>query len=80
MLPKLGSKWEPKPRSSQVAWRGESIPNEAAANAEDFVLNLVGPARHGTLVGRTMEGQTGMLEWNVNLQGDDETEFIDINL
>jgi protocatechuate 3,4-dioxygenase, alpha subunit len=52
---------------------------EEPANAGDFILNLVEPARRGTLIARrgTVEGA---LEWNVILQGDDETVFFDIGL
>lgn len=55
------------------------FPDEAA-NTDDFVLNLVEPARRGTLVARNAAGQTGTLEWNVILQGDEETVFFDIGL
>lgn len=51
------------------------FPDEAA-NASDFVLGLVEPARRATLIARktTREGE---LEWNVILQGMDETVFFD---
>ena len=55
------------------------FPDESA-NAGDYVLNLVEPARRGTLVGRKVAGQEGNLEWNVILQGDKETVFFDIGL
>jgi protocatechuate 3,4-dioxygenase alpha subunit len=55
------------------------FPKEAA-NAGDFVLNLVEPARRGTLVAKKTAGQIGALEWNVILQGDEETVFFDIGL
>jgi len=32
------------------------------------------------LAGTSIEGQTGKLRWNANLQGDDETEFADMDL
>jgi protocatechuate 3,4-dioxygenase alpha subunit len=54
------------------------FPDEAA-NANDFVLNLVEPARRGTLIARKSE-QSSTLKWNVILQGDDETVFFDIGL
>lgn len=43
-------------------------------NAGDFVLHLVEPARRGTLIARKT-GDT--LEWNVILQGPEETVFFD---
>jgi protocatechuate 3,4-dioxygenase, alpha subunit len=49
---------------------------EQAANANDYVLNLVEPARRGTLIARKMAG-SGTLEWNVILQGGEETVFFD---
>jgi protocatechuate 3,4-dioxygenase, alpha subunit len=47
------------------------------ANASDFVLNLVEPGRRGTLVARKSGGGAGSLEWNVILQGSEETVFFD---
>jgi protocatechuate 3,4-dioxygenase, alpha subunit len=55
------------------------FPDEAA-NAGDFVLHLVEPARRGTLIARKTAGQPGTLGWNVILQGADETVFFDIGL
>jgi protocatechuate 3,4-dioxygenase alpha subunit len=55
------------------------FPDETA-NAGDFVLNLVEPARRGMLVAHKLAGQEGNLEWNVILQGDGETVFFDIGL
>jgi protocatechuate 3,4-dioxygenase, alpha subunit len=55
------------------------FPDEST-NAGDFVLNLVEPARRGTLVARKLAGQEGNLEWNVILQGGEETVFFDIGL
>ena len=55
------------------------FPDEAA-NAGDFVLNLVEPARRGTHIAKKIAGQSGTLEWNVILQGADETVFFDIGL
>ena len=47
---------------------------EDSANATDPVLNLVPALRRPTLIAR----QAGdALEWNVNLQGDNETVFFD---
>jgi protocatechuate 3,4-dioxygenase, alpha subunit len=55
------------------------FPDETA-NAGDFVLNLVEPARRGTLVAHKLAGQEGNLEWNVILRGNGETVFFDIGL
>ncbi|HKV61149.1 MAG TPA: protocatechuate 3,4-dioxygenase subunit alpha [Candidatus Acidoferrum sp.] len=49
---------------------------EDAANADDYVLNLVEPARHGTLIAKKT-AVAGALEWNIILQGTDETVFFD---
>ena len=48
--------------------------DESAANAQDPVLKLVPPARRATLIPRP-KGKT--LEWNVVLQGKNETVFFD---
>lgn len=45
------------------------------ANADDPVLALVPAARRSTLIARSRGG--GALEWNVILQGRDETVFFD---
>jgi protocatechuate 3,4-dioxygenase alpha subunit len=55
------------------------FPDETA-NANDFVLHLVEPARRGTLIAKKSTGQNGAFEWNVVLQGADETVFFDIGL
>ncbi len=47
------------------------------ANAEDAVLALVPAARRGTLLARKTAGKPRALEWNVILQGRDETVFFD---
>ena len=47
------------------------------ANGEDPVLALVPAERRGTLIARKRPGKTGALEWNVILQGNDETVFFD---
>jgi protocatechuate 3,4-dioxygenase alpha subunit len=52
------------------------FPDEPA-NAGDYALNLVGPARRSTLIARKIEGEEGALEWNVILQGPEETVFFD---
>jgi protocatechuate 3,4-dioxygenase, alpha subunit len=55
------------------------FPDEPA-NAGEFVLNLVEPERRATLIAKKSANQTGRLEWNVILQGPDETIFFDIGL
>ena len=49
-------------------------------NAADFILNLVEPARRSTLIAKKAAGDPGTLEWNVVLQGPDETVFFDLGL
>ena len=46
-----------------------------AANAADPVLNLVPAARRATLI--ATKSADGTLQWNVNLQGANETVFFD---
>jgi protocatechuate 3,4-dioxygenase, alpha subunit len=57
------------------------FPNEPS-NAADFILNLVEPARRATLIAipKASAGDAGTLEWNVVLQGADETVFFDLGL
>jgi protocatechuate 3,4-dioxygenase alpha subunit len=50
------------------------FPDEPS-NAEDFSLKLVEPGRRRTLVGKKLGDNK--LEWNVVLQGKDETVFFD---
>jgi protocatechuate 3,4-dioxygenase, alpha subunit len=50
------------------------FPDEPA-NAEDPILNLVPSARRETLVAKRLP--KGALEWNLRLQGTDETVFFD---
>lgn len=52
---------------------------EEAANAGDFALSLVDPSRQQTLIARKT-AQENVFEWNVVLQGADETVFFDIGL
>jgi protocatechuate 3,4-dioxygenase alpha subunit len=52
------------------------FPDEAA-NAVDFVLNLVPPDRRESLIAKKT-GTAGTLEWNVILQGSGETVFFDV--
>jgi len=53
------------------------FPDEAA-NAADYVLNLVAKDRRSTLIAR--KTAAGHLEWNVILQGPGETVFFDCGL
>jgi protocatechuate 3,4-dioxygenase alpha subunit len=46
-------------------------------NAEDPVLRLVPPERRATLIARRASTGPGVLQWNVLLQGPDETVFFD---
>ena len=55
------------------------FPDELA-NAEDFVLNLVEPERRATVIAQRNPKEIGALEWNVVLQGLNETVFFDIGL
>ncbi|MGA3092035.1 MAG: protocatechuate 3,4-dioxygenase subunit alpha [Terriglobales bacterium] len=55
------------------------FPDEAR-NADDPILNLVEPARRSTLIAKRTAGRPGTLEWNVVLQGPDETVFFDLGL
>jgi protocatechuate 3,4-dioxygenase alpha subunit len=50
---------------------------EEPANSEDYLLSLVEPARRATLIARKSVQHEGALEWNVVLQGQDETVFFD---
>jgi protocatechuate 3,4-dioxygenase alpha subunit len=49
-------------------------------NGSDFVLNLVEPARRGTLMPKKILGQVATFEWNVILQGLEETVFFDCGM
>jgi protocatechuate 3,4-dioxygenase, alpha subunit len=49
-------------------------------NASDYILNLVEPARRSTLIAKKSAGAPGQLEWNVILQGPEETVFFDLGL
>lgn len=50
------------------------FPDESSANVEDPILKLVPPARRGTLIPKK-KGKA--LEWNIVLQGKNETVFFD---
>jgi protocatechuate 3,4-dioxygenase alpha subunit len=52
------------------------FPDEPA-NSEDYALALVEPSRRATLIARESAGREGLLEWDVVLQGPDETVFFD---
>jgi len=47
------------------------------ANSGDSVLNLVDPSRRHTLIAKKSAERDGVIEWNVVLQGSDETVFFD---
>jgi protocatechuate 3,4-dioxygenase, alpha subunit len=51
-----------------------------ARNSGDQILNLVEPARRATLIAKKIAGVSVSLEWNVVLQGPDETVFFDLGL
>jgi protocatechuate 3,4-dioxygenase alpha subunit len=53
---------------------------DVAANEADFVLNRVEVRRRGTLVAKNVDVQNNQLEWNVILQGENETVFFDIGV
>lgn len=53
---------------------------DGAVNSEDFVLNLVEPERRATLIAKRVAGETNTFEWNVELQGANETVFFDVGL
>jgi protocatechuate 3,4-dioxygenase, alpha subunit len=52
------------------------FPDEAG-NADDFALSLVEATRRETLIAKKKASQPGVLEWNVVLQGPEETVFFD---
>jgi protocatechuate 3,4-dioxygenase alpha subunit len=52
------------------------FPDEPS-NADDPVLKLVPAERRATLVAKKVAGGKGALEWNVMLQGAEETVFFD---
>jgi protocatechuate 3,4-dioxygenase, alpha subunit len=47
------------------------------ANSEDYALSLVESSRRHTLIAKHSSKGDGLLEWNVVLQGPDETAFFD---
>ena len=46
-------------------------------NAEDPILKLVPAERRATLIAKKIAAEQGVFEWNVILQGKDETVFFD---
>lgn len=52
------------------------FPDEARANEQDWILSKVPAARRATLIAH--ETGSGILRWNVVLQGSGETVFFDI--
>ncbi len=46
-------------------------------NADDPVLQLVPAGRRATLIAKKLAAEPGVIEWNVVLQGKDETVFFD---
>lgn len=55
------------------------FPDEPS-NSSDFALNLVESTRRETLIAKKSTGESGVLEWNVILQGPGETVFFDCGL
>jgi protocatechuate 3,4-dioxygenase alpha subunit len=53
------------------------FPNEPS-NSDDFAINLVEASRRQTLIAKKIDGQAGALEWNVILQGANETVFFNV--
>jgi protocatechuate 3,4-dioxygenase, alpha subunit len=53
------------------------FPDEPS-NSEDYALSLVEPSRRATLIARKSPQNAGVLEWNVVLQGPEETVFFDL--
>ena len=46
-------------------------------NEKDFALQLIEPNRRSTLMAVPANGDSSLLEWNVSLQGEQETVFFD---
>jgi protocatechuate 3,4-dioxygenase alpha subunit len=57
-------------------WTRVYFPDDPA-NADDPILRLVPAERRGTLIARA-GGAKGALEWNIRLQGADETVFFEM--
>jgi protocatechuate 3,4-dioxygenase, alpha subunit len=52
--------------------------SDETANADDAVLLSVEEGRRSSLVARADPSQPGRYEWDVFLQGDNETVFFDL--
>jgi protocatechuate 3,4-dioxygenase, alpha subunit len=52
------------------------FPGEAANNS-DLLLSLVEPARRPTLIAKKVQERVAVLQWNIVLQGSEETVFFD---
>ncbi len=52
------------------------FPDEAS-NMEDPILGLVPPERRATLIARKASAEEGVLEWDIVMQGENETVFFD---
>jgi protocatechuate 3,4-dioxygenase alpha subunit len=50
---------------------------EDPLNERDFVLQLIDQNRRSTLMAAPVDGNSSLLEWDVNLQGEHETAFFD---
>ena len=55
------------------------FPNDPR-NAGDYILNLVEPERRSTLIAKPLSGRPGVLDWNVALQGANETVFFELGV
>jgi protocatechuate 3,4-dioxygenase, alpha subunit len=53
------------------------FPDEPA-NSDDYALSLVEPSRRATLIARKSPQKAEVLEWDVVLQGPEETVFFDL--
>jgi protocatechuate 3,4-dioxygenase alpha subunit len=51
---------------------------EEPLNESDFVLRMIDAGRRGTLMAKSVSGRKELREWNVILQGADETVFFDL--
>lgn len=51
---------------------------DEALNAADPILGLVPEARRGTMIAKKAAEGGGVIHWDVLLQGDDETVFLDV--
>jgi protocatechuate 3,4-dioxygenase alpha subunit len=51
---------------------------EEPLNESDFVLRMIDAGRRGTLMAKSVGGRKELRDWNVILQGADETVFFDL--